>query len=192
MARPRSFRESAVLDIALGLFWSRGYQNVSIGDLTEASGVARQSLYNAFGNKRSMFVRVLAHYRATQLAPVLEVLRADGSPRQNVSKAFTAFRTLAADNANRGCLVANTLVEVAPHDAEIAEMLQQTLTELEDAFVDALRRAREAGEIPAAKQPRPLARALVNAIMGLACSGRLALKPRHVADIYNGTLAILD
>ena len=62
IGRPRSFDESAVLDSAMNTFWERGYDSTSYPDLVEATGLGRQNLYQAFGDKRSLLTAVLRHY----------------------------------------------------------------------------------------------------------------------------------
>jgi TetR/AcrR family transcriptional regulator, transcriptional repressor for nem operon len=68
MARPREFDEQAVLDAALARFWSRGYEATSTRDLAESMGITGASLYNAFGDKRGLYQRVLEHYIEISLA----------------------------------------------------------------------------------------------------------------------------
>jgi TetR/AcrR family transcriptional regulator, transcriptional repressor for nem operon len=62
MARPREFDEEAVLDAVIRCFWSRGYEATSVKDLIEKTGITCASLYNAFGDKRTLFRTALDHY----------------------------------------------------------------------------------------------------------------------------------
>src|SRR5579859_7138490 len=62
MGRPREFNFDEALDRALEVFWRKGYEGTSIPDLTEAMGINRPSLYAAFGNKESLFNKVLDRY----------------------------------------------------------------------------------------------------------------------------------
>ena len=63
MPRPKSFDEDAVLDQAVELFWDRGYEGTSLADLEAHLGLGRQSLYNAFGDKHTLFLKALDRYR---------------------------------------------------------------------------------------------------------------------------------
>lgn len=191
MARPKRFSENDALEKALDIFWQRGYQGVGLTELLSGMGIARQSLYDTFGNKRQLFIRTIEHYRDTRLASALALLEREGSPTQNVKDVVRFFERLALDKRARGCLVANALVEIGPHDPEIRELLAQTLGLLEKGIVKALRRAQRLGELPAGRSPRALARALTNALIGMAVTGKLALGRATVEDIYTGTLTML-
>src|SRR5690606_32808721 len=151
MGRAKSFDETEVLERAMQLFWSRGYEETALPDLLAAMGISRQSLYDTFGSKRALFLRTIEHYRATQLRHALELLEREGSPRANVEAVLTFFADLASDPSGRGCLVANALVEVAQRDPELAALLEETLDLLRNGLRAALERAREKGEIPPAR-----------------------------------------
>src|SRR3982751_852838 len=75
--RPRSFDADRALDQALKVFWSKGYEGASLPDLTAAMGINRPSLYAAFGNKESLFKKVLARYAE---GPACYVRRAVEAP----------------------------------------------------------------------------------------------------------------
>src|SRR5579871_6171429 len=62
MARPREFDEAAVLDAAIERFWLRGYEATSVRDLADEMNIAGASLYNTFGDKRSLYERALNRY----------------------------------------------------------------------------------------------------------------------------------
>jgi TetR/AcrR family transcriptional regulator, transcriptional repressor for nem operon len=191
MGRAKGFDETEVLERAMQLFWSQGYEETPLPELLTAMGISRQSLYDTFGNKRALFLRTIEHYRATQLSHALELLGRDGSPRENIEAVLGFFADLAADARGRGCLVANALVEVAHRDPELASLLEGTLDLLRDGLRAALERAREHGEIPADRNPASLARALTNAMIGMAVTGKLRPGPDVIRDIHAGTLSML-
>jgi TetR/AcrR family transcriptional repressor of nem operon len=191
MGRPKSFSEKEALEKALDVFWQRGYQGVGLTELLDEMGIARQSLYDTFGNKRQLFIKTIEHYRDTRLASGLALLERDGSPVQNVKDVVRFFEQLALDKRARGCFVANSLVEVGSQDSEIRELLAQTLGLLENSISKALRRAQRAGELAAGRSPRAIARALTNALIGMAVTGKLGQNKSTVQDIYTGTLTML-
>src|SRR5262245_49735022 len=114
MGRPKGFSESDALEKALDLFWQRGYHRVNLPDLLTGMGIARQSLYDACGAKRRLFIKTIEPYRNTRLAGALALLERPGSPTQNVKDLVRFFEQLALDKRARGCLVANSLIEVGP------------------------------------------------------------------------------
>jgi AcrR family transcriptional regulator len=57
-ARRRSRREE-ILDIAMGLFASRGYHGVSMDDIGAAAGVTGPALYHHFAGKEAMLAAAL-------------------------------------------------------------------------------------------------------------------------------------
>ncbi len=190
--RPKEFDEAAALEVAMQLFWSRGYEATGLADLLKEMGISRQSLYDTFGNKRGLFIRAIEHYRGTQLTQALALMDREGSALTNVKAVVRFFERLASDERCRGCLVANTLVEVAPHDPEIAVLLGDTLDLLQRALCESLERAKLDGEIAEHKSPLALSRALSNALIGMAVTGKLNRGGANLRDIYAGTLSMLD
>ncbi|MEZ5304594.1 MAG: TetR/AcrR family transcriptional regulator [Verrucomicrobiales bacterium] len=189
--RPIEFDIDATLELAMEFFWARGYRSGGINDLVAYTGVGRQSLYNTFGNKRELFIRVIHHYRNTRLSNALALLARSGSQLQNVRDAVGFFEKLALDKSARGCLIANALVEIGHDDPEISGLLGETLALLENGFRNALASAQKSGELSPRKNPRALARALTNASIGMAVTSRLKKGRAEIADIYAGTLAML-
>lgn len=191
--RPRSFDETDVLERAMEIFWQGGYESVGMSELCRAMEISRQSLYGAFGSKRGLFIRCVEHYRATRLSEALALLDQADTPRlDRIRSLLGFFETLALDARCRGCFVANTLVEVGPHDTEIEALLSETIELLRTSIEATLRAARDSGELVASKDPVRLSYALTNAIFGLAVTGKLPLPESAVHEIYAGTLSILD
>jgi TetR/AcrR family transcriptional repressor of nem operon len=190
--RPKSFDPEQVLGRAMELFWLHGYAGIGVADLLRHMGISRQSLYDTFGSKRDLFIRVIEHYRATQLSQALGLLERPGPHLDNVRAVVRFFEDLAGDDRCRGCLVANALVELGPHDEEVAALLSETLGLLERGICESLQKAQAEGELPPGKSPVAVSRALTNAILGLAVSGKLPIRRDALSDIHAGTLAMLD
>ena len=85
MARPREFDEGVVLESAIRQFWLHGYEATSVRDLADEMGITGASLYNAFGDKRSLYRRSLDRYLDETLRD--RIARFEGSlpPRKAIS-----------------------------------------------------------------------------------------------------------
>ncbi|MCA8095592.1 TetR/AcrR family transcriptional regulator [Burkholderia contaminans] len=145
--RPRSFDEAGALEKATQVFWSKGYDGVTIDDLVAGMGVGRPSLYAVFGDKRAIFLRVLKAYAERKGASAAKTLLSPLSLRDSI----TGFLRYAVESATekgsaRGCL----LICVAPlvDDPEVRQFLQNAAAGgaalVEGRFRDAI----GAGEIP--------------------------------------------
>ena len=148
IGRPRSFDETGALEKATQVFWSKGYDGVTIDDLVAGMGVGRPSLYAVFGDKRAIFLRVLRAYAERKGASAAKALL---SPQDDLRKSIAGFLRYAVESATekgsaRGCL----LICVAPlvNDAEVQRFLQNAaaggVALLERRFQNGI----NAGEIP--------------------------------------------
>jgi AcrR family transcriptional regulator len=145
--RPRNFDETGAIEKATLVFWSKGYDGVTIDDLVSGMGVGRPSLYTVFGDKRTIFLRVLRAYAERKGALAAKALLAPQSLRDSIA-GFLRYNVESATEKGsaRGCL----LLCVAPlvNDAEVQRFLQNTATGgaalLERRFRDGI----SAGEIP--------------------------------------------
>src|ERR1700761_8250674 len=104
--RPRSFDEGDALEKAIQVFWSKGYDGVTIDDLVAGMGVGRPSLYAVFGDKRAIFLRVLKAYAEKKGALAAKALL---SP-QRLRESIAGFLRYAVESATekgsaRGCLL---------------------------------------------------------------------------------------
>lgn len=104
--RPRRFDPDAAVVTAQQLFHARGYDLVSVADVTDALGINPPSFYAAFGSKAGLYARVLDHWTSTAAIPLADILR----PDVPVAKALAAMleeaaRRYASDPAAGGCLV---------------------------------------------------------------------------------------
>lgn len=104
--RPRQFDPELAIATAQGLFHARGYDDVSVADLTDAFGIKAPSFYAAFGSKAGLYARVIQHYGIHGAVPLPDLLRADRSVAQSIAAMLEdAARRYASDPAARGCIV---------------------------------------------------------------------------------------
>lgn len=171
MPRTKEFRPEEALDAAMHLFWRKGYGATSMRDLLDGMGIGRGSFYDTFGDKHAVFLAALDRFEEARTSWVIEAL--EGSGLDGIEEVFRrTVDGLVGFEPRRGCLMANTAVELAPHDPEVAGRISRYVRRTEETFEGALVRAREAGEIPADKDPRALARFLVNNLHGLRVLAR--------------------
>lgn len=193
MARHKEFDTEAALDGAMNTFWAKGYEATSIQDLVERMEINRGSLYHAFGDKQSLFLAALDRYDRVVTRRMLETLEMEGSGKDAVRRFFLAkLESARAADRPQGCLVTNAAVERSPYDPAAGAKVRACLAQLEAAFHKALVRAREAGEIPAKRDLRALARHLTNSAQGLSVLARAAVGRAVLEDIVRVTLAALD
>lgn len=104
--RPRRFDPVQAVDTAQRLFHARGYDAVSVADVTDALGINPPSFYAAFGSKIGLFGRILDRYAATRAIPLADLLRSDRPVAESLAALLEdAAHRYAADSDAAGCLV---------------------------------------------------------------------------------------
>lgn len=168
MARPRKFDESDVLAAAGRQFWHRGYEGTSMSDLCDATGVASQSLYGAFGSKHDLFVRTLDDYCSAQLTGLDEGRRASvGSPWGWLLTA------VAFDDGGRmgltddGCYLSGSTSALSRLDGDVKAASRRTYERILGMFREAAAEAQAVGEIRTDVEAGRIALALLAAMQGI-------------------------
>jgi TetR/AcrR family transcriptional regulator, transcriptional repressor for nem operon len=188
--RTKEFETGDALDAAMQLFWRKGYAATSLRDLLDGMGIGYGSFYNAFGDKHALFLASLDRFRELRTSWIDEVLEDSGLG--GIEEVFRrTVDGLVGFEPRRGCLLANTAVELGPHDAEVAAKISRYVRHTEAVFERAVIRAQEAGEIPADRDPRALARFLVNALHGLRVLARVGTDRAVLEDAVRVALDVL-
>jgi TetR/AcrR family transcriptional regulator, transcriptional repressor for nem operon len=171
MVRGRSFDEDVVLDAAMARFWERGYVATSVRDLGDAMGLGAASLYNAFGDKRALFARCLDRYLDANMRARIVQLEATSPARQAI-EIWLADIVERSMHDRLGCMLVNSALEIAPHDAAIAEVVAARLSELEAFFRRCVIAGQRDGSINADRDASDLARLLLTTTVGLRVLAR--------------------
>ncbi|MFM7306101.1 MAG: TetR/AcrR family transcriptional regulator, partial [Alphaproteobacteria bacterium] len=103
MPRPRIFDEDAALAAATAEFWQRGYAGTSVRDLGASMGLGAASFYNAFGDKRALFLRCMDRYLDDGVRARIRRLEQGRPPREAIEEFIIEILALSRRD-RRGCL----------------------------------------------------------------------------------------
>ncbi|MFF4777794.1 TetR/AcrR family transcriptional regulator [Microtetraspora fusca] len=172
--RPRTFDRGAALMAATRLFWERGYEGTSIGDLTEAMGIRPGSLYAAFKDKKSLFQEVVHSYGRSPVGGFVAVaLEEEPTAHGAFARILREAAVIYPDPSHpAGCLTISAATNVAPQDAEIEAFLRNLRNENLATFEARLRVAQQEGELPPSANPRSLAAYFAAVIQGMSQRAR--------------------
>src|ERR1700686_5063468 len=122
MARPKEFDREAALAAAMRVFWAKGYDATSTDDLRHAIGIGRQSLYDTFGGKRTLYLEALRRYQDDSVAARIKSLRAAGSPLSAIQKFLVAVARETPTERALGCMGVRATCDFGTSDPEVSAL----------------------------------------------------------------------
>jgi TetR/AcrR family transcriptional regulator, copper-responsive repressor len=158
--RPRAYDPDTALARAMAAFWDAGYTATSLDDLSAATGMNRPSLYGAFGDKRALYLKTLAGYRAAARAALKTALAEERPLPEALRRVYAAALGLylAGDKGARGCFLIGTAATQAVLDPAVRAVFADGLHEIDAAFAARIHSAQERGELRRDADPAALAR----------------------------------
>ena len=190
MARRKEFDPDRALDKAMRLFWHSGYENTSLEQLTEEMGIARQSLYDTFGDKRSLYLRALTHYRDQTNREMEKMLDETPSVEDGFRTLLYGLAGETREQHERGCLLLSANLQREPSDAVMRDFLRDNQARVEAIFGKAFERAQKEGELSTQEDPAALARFFVVTIQGMRAMARLASDRKALEQVAQVALAV--
>lgn len=170
MARPSEFDRDEAIASAIKVFARHGYEAASTSDLLDGMGIARQSLYGAFGDKRRLFLEALRRYAADSLAQMREAL-ACGTAAEGIEAALLVGLGYSAD-VETGCLGVGSIVEFSRSDPDIAAQNDAAGAAVIATFAERLREGMAAGDFDPGVDAETAAKMLLVLRSGLKVSAR--------------------
>ncbi|MGV9414082.1 TetR/AcrR family transcriptional regulator [Nocardia sp. NPDC003693] len=192
MARTKSFDPDEAVARAMEVFWRKGYARTTPQDLLDAIGIGRGSLYNAFAGKRDLFQRALRRYQAQETVRVIDLLDGPGQPRERVHAALTMVLDAACDDTERrGCLAANTAVELGGEDEMVDLLVRRIFDRQHAAFRGAIEEGRRAGEFAGDLDPDAAATFLLATINGMRVLAKADPRSDRLAGLVETAMRAL-
>lgn len=192
MARPREFNEAEVLTSATHVFWERGYDGTSLTDLLEATGLARGSLYKAFGSKRELYLRVLKDYLSEGRANMRARFDGAATAREALEGWLRVVSTMACRaDPRRGCFGVNAGVELGPHDDDVRAIIAEHNRLGQREVQRVVEQGLTAGEFRSDVEPVAAAAFMWMVIFGLQSRGRTVLAEAEADSLVRMTMRVL-
>ena len=191
--RPRAYQPEIALGKALDLFRRDGFAGTSLDDLSSATGMNRPSLYGAFGDKRELYIKSYARYRADARAKMIDIFRDELPIRKRLARIYDVALDiyLNGEEGPRGCFTVMTAASEAIFDAEIRSMVLEGFVELDKAFANCFRRAKELGELPGGADPAVLAQLASATIHTIAIRARAGVPRKELEAIVKGAIDVM-
>lgn len=192
MARPKEFDPERALAKAMNLFWRLGYDNASVESLMQDMGIAKQSLYDTFGDKRALYLRALAYYRDQTNGAIQRMFDKSSSVKKGFANLLYGLAAETREQHERGCLLLSANLQRDTKDKVVTDFLRDNQARVEAIFVQALRRAQEKGELSRKEDAAALSRFFVVTIQGMRAMARLKSDRKGLEQVARVALAVFS
>jgi len=194
MARPRSFDEGRVLELARDRFWATGFAGTRMDEIAEVTGLGKGSLYGAFGDKSALFHRVFDEWNTAIVEQA--ALRLTGGADEGAFARLAGYvrfvaANTAADTDRRGCLLAKGAAELAQQDPVVAGRSAETMGALLALLHTEISACQRHGDIDDGADPAQLAALLLAVLRGMEAVGKAGVDPQTLTGIADTALAVL-
>jgi TetR/AcrR family transcriptional regulator, transcriptional repressor for nem operon len=180
------------LETAVNVFWRFGYEHTSLDVLMREMGIARQSLYDTFGDKRALYLQALKQYRDNDHARLRSLFASSRSVKEGFGKILLGISGESREEHERGCLLLSANMERDAKDKVIAEFLLDNQLKTEAIFTEALRCAQGSGELSDKQDPAALARFFVATIQGMRAMAKLNSNRKALEQVARLALSALN
>jgi TetR/AcrR family transcriptional regulator, transcriptional repressor for nem operon len=191
MARPKAFsREKAQMQ-AMQLFWRKGYAATSIEDLVETLKLSRSSLYDTFGDKRTLFLEVLKLYSERVISRIARTLEESPSPTASIQTIFDGLILgVGTETGAMGCFMVNSVAELVPYDSDVTRIATEYSETLQRLFTEAFEAAQD--KVTTTPPPAQLAAYVFNAMQGMRILIKSGATREQVQSIIGITMQALQ
>lgn len=193
LGRPKAYDPEQALMKALETFWKYGFSNTSMDDLSQSMGMNRPSIYAAFGDKRSLYLKAVAYYRDFAKTSIRKKLF--GAHHLKDALCIVFHRALevyipAASEA-RGCFLISTAPVEAANDPKIRKELAKILGELDHIFRERFELAVKKKELGKKYAPAILAQLATSVLYSLSIRSRSGAKQQELETMIAAAVNFL-
>ncbi|WP_312115042.1 TetR/AcrR family transcriptional regulator [Brevibacillus reuszeri] len=189
MVRTKEFDEDAVLLKGMRLFWDQGYEKTSIQELVSHMGIHKGSMYDTFGDKKSLYIKALQRY-SERLEQSYKLRMAGLSAKEAIRMLFERAIN-PGEESPAGCFIVNTAVELAKHDSEARDCVHQSWDYTEQLIRDLIIDGQQLGEISKTLNAECLSQYFNNALIGLRVMVKTITDREKLRQIIEMNLSVL-
>jgi AcrR family transcriptional regulator len=191
--RPALFcREELIVEVT-DLFWERGYHNLSLNEIANETSLTRASLYNAFETKEALFLECIEYYFANSPGAILETYKAGDKVGPLFYKMFDQICAVRSDDKkNRGCLVVNSVSELAVKDTELGAALLSVQARRKDNIVSLIKQAANQNELPKDTDAETMGNVMLAFMSGLSAFSKTGASKQKLCAMCHAFLKQMD
>lgn len=165
--RPTIHDDSNIIKKAQEIFWEKGYSATSLSDLQKATGAGAGSFYNTFkGGKKEVFQKAIQERRLAFDSFKSELYTSE-FPLELIKDFFRSIAESSKDGHLKGCIIANTVVEMTYIDEDLEANAVQILKEVEQMFTEVIKQEKTKGNLQTKTSPEILGKYLITFWCGL-------------------------
>ncbi|HXP02291.1 MAG TPA: TetR/AcrR family transcriptional regulator [Luteibacter sp.] len=188
MARQKEFDPDTALARAVSVFWRKGYEGTSMKDLVDEMGVHKRSMYDTYGDKRSLFLKAVARYAEHEEEAQRDLVRHAASPLHALRELLGSSIHVGADQPP-GCLMVNCATELAPHDAQVAARVREHFQFAERLLTEVIRAGQADGTMRKAMEPADAGRLIFNMWLGVRVQVRAGVAKAQLEHLVESAVA---
>lgn len=190
--RPRKTDPDTALEVAMRVFWDKGFEGTSMNDIAEATGMAKPGLYATFGDKEGLYAKALTRY-FDLFTPTRDDLVTSTDSLEITLRRF--LLTIAQGSADRnrpgGCFVVNSVVECAGKPPVLKDLGRSCEEKRRGSFVIRFKKELDAGRLPVDTDIEALADFFDGQCVALAVMGRAGGKPENLHRLIDVAMTVL-
>lgn len=191
--RPRAFDRNEALRHAMEVFWARGYEGTSVGDLIAAMGINKPSLYAAFGSKETLFREAVALYDQVEGTPIQRALDEAPTARASVEAVLRHnAEAYARADQPRGCMIVLSSLLGTPENEAVRRFLKNQRTLGEEALRRRIERGVAEGDVPTWVDSRKVTAFYNTVIQGLSVQARDGATADVLGAIVDAAMSAWD
>jgi AcrR family transcriptional regulator len=128
-----------ILDVALDLFYSKGFLTTGINEIIQKAEVAKASFYKHFPSKESLCEAYLLERHEIWNAWLEDEIKKHSQPYKRVFAAFDMLEGWMKDCDYRGCAFLNMATEISQNDHLLRKIVKMHKSQLKDRFHELLK-----------------------------------------------------
>jgi len=192
MARPREFDPEQALQVAIDVFWEKGYFDASVDEVVRRSGVAKYGIYGTFGTKDELFEKALQQYARNGKDVMLAMLKQENAGLPELKQFFSeAVKKVTSQPDRRGCLLCNTATEAASISPEIQAIVTDFFAHTTKTFRRCLKTAVARKQLAPSMDSAEIATFLTNTFRTVLLLTRSGDSRRSIQQHVNVALSAL-
>jgi AcrR family transcriptional regulator len=188
--RPREFDRGQALEKAMRLFWSRGYDAISMADLRAELGITQASLYAAFGSKEQLFQEAVELYRQTAGFSTTAALATGADAREAIRGMLqAAVDAFSAPDAPGGCLLILGATNCPAESKTVQDHLLSIRRQISQSILDRLKLGQRDGDVPTTTPVTALTAYFSTVLHGLALQSRDGASRKTLTQVVEIAMA---